>query len=83
MATVHEMPNSDEEARALAELVDTITSRIEEKVFPIVRPTDLKDTDDVEAANETLKFLEKVEAVELQSFHDAKWQKFRQSSRRC
>ena len=72
MAAVHNMPDSDEEASALAELVDTIARRIEEKDFPIVRPAELKNTGDVEAAEETLQFVEKVEVVELQSFHDAK-----------
>ena len=80
MAAVHNMPDSDEEASALAELVDTIARRIEEKDFPIVRPAELKNTGDVEAAEETLQFVEKVEAVELQSFHDAKWAEFRKTS---
>ena len=66
MAVVHNMPDSDEEASALAELVDTIARRIEEKDFPIVRPAELKNTGDVEAAEETLQFVEKVEVVELQ-----------------
>ena len=57
MAAVHNMPDSDEEASALAELVDTIARRIEEKDFPIVRPAELKNTNDVEAAKETLQFV--------------------------
>ena len=80
MPADHNMPDSDEEANELAELVDTIARRIEEKDFPIVRPAELKNTNDVEAAKETLQFVEKVEAVELQSFHDAKWAEFRKTN---
>ena len=80
MAATGDASNSDEEARDRAELYGCFAKSIEDHEFPLVRPVELNDACGTGVAEETLLSLEKVEAVELQSFHDATWEEYREAN---
>ena len=55
-------------ASGIADLVDAIAEREKEKQFPIIRPMELKQVDDQEAAGMALALVDKVDAVKIQSY---------------
>ena len=69
-----------EEARQLVSIIDAIGDRMEEKTFPPVKPEEMHGADACTAAQETLQFILKTEAIELQSYHDIKYTEFRRSA---
>ena len=66
-----------EEAKQLVSIIDAIGDRMEEKTFPPVKPEEMHGTDACTAAQQTLHFILKTEAIELQSYHDIKYAEFR------
>ena len=68
-----------EEARQLISILDAIGDRMEQKTFPPVLPEEVQKADACTAAKETLQFILKMEATELQSYHDSKYIEFRKS----
>ena len=58
----------ENEAREIALLIDKIRERQEGKEFPIVRPSDLQDPEQQEAASMSLGLLEKIETVKIESY---------------
>ena len=69
-----------EEAQQLVSIIDAIGDRMEQKTFPPVLPEEVQKADACSAAKETLQFILKTEATELQSYHDIKYIEFRRSA---
>ena len=68
--------HADEQAKAMSAIVDVIAGRMEEKTFPYVLPGHLKNDGEISEAEEALTYVQKVEAVEVQSFIDNEWDKY-------
>ena len=62
-----------EDGADIAHLVDLIAERHAAKEWLLVQPRELETQSDQENAKETLAFVRKSEAVEIQSFIDASW----------
>ena len=66
--------SDDERAHELAqsesEIVNTIAARMAEQTFPYVLPNEVGDSQNSSEAEATLEYMQKVEAVEVQSFID-------------
>ena len=72
--------DSDEEASALARLTDTIAARIENATLPAVQPEEVAGDAQQWFARDVLQYTIKDEAVELQSYLDECWMKFRRDN---
>ena len=70
----------EEDSEELARLIDTIAERLEGKKFPPVLPEELGESDEQISAKDTLQYFMKVETVEMQSYHDDQYAKFRKSN---
>jgi len=74
-----QVDSEDEQGTLRAELVDTINARMEQHMIPPVQPSELPNAHERVVAEEILTFMDKDEAVELQSFLDTKYAEYRSS----
>jgi len=75
-----QLDSGDEQGTEIADLIDTISTRIEQHTIPHVEPSELRNANERVLAQEILTFMDKHEAVELQTFLEAKYAEYRSSS---
>ena len=73
-------PEEEDMAEDITDLVDQIHDRAAAMEFPLLCPTDLPGEDEQSAAEQSLRLVEKIDAVKLQSYIEFQKQQYFESS---